>query len=659
MNLAAQPKAKPNIAKRSFLSEARRMSIAHHFRAFAFMSPYLLSFFFFLFLPAVVGFLISLTDWRILGDPGWVELQNYFTVFDDNMFWKAFGNTLSFSVMTVIPMVLGGLLLAVLLNERLHGRLITRTVIFLPYAVMVTIVGILWRWIYDTNFGLANYYLTELGLPAIGWLTKPNVALIAIAITTVWWQIGTNTVIYLAGLQEIPEDLYEAAKVDGANALHRFFYITVPSLRLIHIFVIPLAIINSLRVFGQVLVMTQGGPIASTYTLVQHLYSVGWVNFRQGEAAAVGVILFAITFLLTLIQLSYFGALNFNDPDKASKPNLFSQMISGFNQLLLVPIYRLFTLIVQFLLQVVIDALEGLGILGAKLFAPLNRGKEGRTLFKTGWWKAALGYPIMIIVTLLWLTPIAWMFVTAVKPEGQVRQIPIEWIPQDITFQNFYNVLEAYPITEWFLNSLNVAIITTLFSLFIYILAAFPLAFYRFRGRGVVFLGILATMLIPVEATMIPLFIALARLGIADNYFSLIMPVAANAFGLYLLVQFFQTIPQDLLDSARIDGASEIRILWDIILPLSRPALTTVAILTFMASWNNFVWPFIISNSDLTRTLPVGLATVMGSITGSPTSVQYGIVMAGSVLATLPPMLVFIFLQRYFVRGISMSGIKA
>ena len=129
-------------------------------------------------------------------------------------------------------------------------------------------------------------------------------------------------------------------------------------------------------------------------------------------------------------------------------------------------------------------------------------------------------------------------------------------------------------------------------------------------------------MLIPVEATMIPMFIALAKLRIADTYFSLIMPVAANAFGLYLLVQFFQNIPTELIDSARIDGCNELTVLWHIILPLARPALTTVAIFTFMASWNNFVWPFVVTNSENTRTLPVGLMTVMGSITGSPTSVS-------------------------------------
>ena len=176
-------------------------------RPFLFMSPYLVVFFLFLFLPALSGFVISFTDWEILGTPNWVGLENFNYIFGDRMFWRAVSNTLVFTLLTVIPMVVGGLLFAVLFNEKLRGRVVARPVIFLPYAVMVTIVGILWRWIYDKNFGLANYYLGEINIEPVSWLTSPHVALIAVAITTVWWQIGTNTIIYLAGLQEIPEDL--------------------------------------------------------------------------------------------------------------------------------------------------------------------------------------------------------------------------------------------------------------------------------------------------------------------------------------------------------------------------------------------------------------------------------------------------------------------
>lgn len=268
-----------------------------------------------------------------------------------------------------------------------------------------------------------------------------------------------------------------------------------------------------------------------------------------------------------------------------------------------------------------------------------------------------LSHLVLWIVIVLMAVPTLWMFSTALKPEGQVREIPIRWVSGDMTLDNFRAAIDNYPMDEWFWNSMIVAVSTTIFGLAIYALAAYPLARMEFPGKRVVFIGVLATMLIPVEATMIPMFIGLSRLEMTDTYFSLIMPVAANAFGLYLLVQFFQTIPVEVEDAARIDGCSEFGVFWRIMVPLVRPALATAGIFTFMTSWNNFVWPFIVSGND-TRTLPVGLATAMGSITGSPSSVKYGMVMAGMTLATLPPMLIFIVLQRYFVQGISMTGVK-
>jgi multiple sugar transport system permease protein len=240
-----------------------------------------------------------------------VGLKNFQNLFVDKQFWLAFRNTVSFTALTVPLLCIGGLGLAVLLNMKLPGRIISRTIIFMPYAIMVTVVGILWRWIYDQNFGLLNFYIGSIfpALHNLPWLTSIQRALPAVAITTVWWQIGTNTIIYLAGLQEIPEELYEAARIDGASGWQQFLFITVPNLYLMHIFVIPMSLIGSLRVFGQVMVMTQGGPIGGTYTIVQHLYNKGWVNQFMGEAAAVGVILFVLTFLLTTVQLRFFKAL--------------------------------------------------------------------------------------------------------------------------------------------------------------------------------------------------------------------------------------------------------------------------------------------------------------------------------------------------------------
>jgi multiple sugar transport system permease protein len=262
--------------------------------AYLFLAPYLFVFLLFLLLPTLASIAVSFTQWGVLGFPRWLGLANYRTILSDPMFWLAFRNTLYFALLTVPPLVAGGLGLAV---------------VFIPYAIMVTVVGMLWRWMYNANFGLVNFYLGSLGLPQVAWLTDAAWAMPGVAISTAWWQIGTNMVIYLAGLQEIPVELYEAARVDGAGPWQSFRHITLPGLYLMHVFVVPLSVIASLRAFGQILVMTHGGPLGSTYVLVQHLYATGWVNFRMGEASAVGVILLLITFIFTLFQLRYFRAI--------------------------------------------------------------------------------------------------------------------------------------------------------------------------------------------------------------------------------------------------------------------------------------------------------------------------------------------------------------
>jgi len=265
------------------------------------------------------------------------------------------------------------------------------------------------------------------------------------------------------------------------------------------------------------------------------------------------------------------------------------------------------------------------------------------------------GYAALVATSVLMAAPLLWMLSTALKPESQIFRYPIEWIPQTPTLSNFARVLSDYPIARWFFNSMAVALLTTAVGVPLYALAAYPLARLNFPGKRVVFLIILATMLMPVEATMVPLFLGLSRMRLSDSYMSLVMPVVANAFGLYLLTQFFQTIPTELRDAAVIDGAGHLTILSRIILPLSKPALTTVSIFTFMASWNNFVWPFIVTNTDSTRTLPAGLAALIG---GVDVGTRFGISMASALIATLPPVVIFIALQRYFAQGISLTGTK-
>jgi multiple sugar transport system permease protein len=277
--------------------------------AYLFLSPYLLLFFLFLLLPAIFGVFISFTNWDILGSPSWSGLKNYQTIFKDALFIKSISNTFYFMLLTAPPMILVGLGLAVLLNQRLRGTALARTVVFLPYVLTVSVVGVVWSWIYQPNVGLLNFYLQMLGLSSINWLGTTTSAMPALAITTLWWTVNVNMIIYLAGLQDIPAELYEAAELDGAGSAAKFRFVTLPLLLPINAFVIPLTVISAWRVFGQAYVMTQGGPEASTYVMAQYTYLMAFQNFQMGPASASAVILLLITLVFSLIQLRAFRVL--------------------------------------------------------------------------------------------------------------------------------------------------------------------------------------------------------------------------------------------------------------------------------------------------------------------------------------------------------------
>lgn len=275
---------------------------------------------------------------------------------------------------------------------------------------------------------------------------------------------------------------------------------------------------------------------------------------------------------------------------------------------------------------------------------PLNH--EGLT-------RGALFYIILILTALAVIFPFLWMFSTSVKLESEVVTYPPRLFPRDFTLSNYINIWSRIPFGNFFLNTIIFAGSVTLISLFFDSLTAYALARLSFPGRDLLFLLILATLMIPFQITMIPLFITIYKLGWLNTFAGLIVPRTSNAFGIFMLRQFFLSIPADLESAARIDGCSEFRIYRQIILPLSKPALGTLAIFHFMYNWNDFLWPLIITNSVEMRTLPAGLALFMGQHV-----VEYAVLMAGATLAIAPLMIAFIFVQRYFVRGIALTGLK-
>ncbi|HEU4325557.1 MAG TPA: carbohydrate ABC transporter permease [Roseiflexaceae bacterium] len=257
----------------------------------------------------------------------------------------------------------------------------------------------------------------------------------------------------------------------------------------------------------------------------------------------------------------------------------------------------------------------------------------------------------LMLGSVLMLLPFAWMLSTSLKSPALVFSYPPVWIPRPPVWSNYSEAVAAMPFGRFYLNSLFVTGSVTLLQLLTASLAAFAFARLRFRGREALFLLYLATLMIPFQVTMIPNFILVRWLGWYDTFQALILPTAFSAFSTFLLRQHFLGLPRDLDEAARIDGASSLRIWWSIILPLSGPALAALAIFAALNSWNDFLWPLIVTNSEEMRTLPVGLSTFQGEY-----KIEWHLLMAGSVIAMVPVLLVYTIAQRWFIRGVAMSG---
>ena len=269
---------------------------------YLFVLPYLIVFVLFRFGPAVVGFFISLTNWKIIGSPSPVGFSNYQTLVTDPQFLTSLENTLYFMLLTAPLLVLLGLALALLVDQQLHGRVIARTAIFMPYVVMSTVVGVIWLWILNKESGILNYYLSLIGIHPLAWLTDSNTAMPAVAIATLWWTVGFNMIIFLAGLQDVPQELEDAARVDGAGEFAVFRHITLPLLAPATFIVVMLTLINTFQVFDQIYVMTGGGPSLATLTIIQYLYYQAFEFYKLGYGSAVAYVALAVLIVLAVIQ---------------------------------------------------------------------------------------------------------------------------------------------------------------------------------------------------------------------------------------------------------------------------------------------------------------------------------------------------------------------
>lgn len=264
-----------------------------------------------------------------------------------------------------------------------------------------------------------------------------------------------------------------------------------------------------------------------------------------------------------------------------------------------------------------------------------------------------LRHSLLFFGVFIMIFPFIWMLLTSFKAEQEILRVPLTFVPLGPTFENYVNVCSTIPIFRYFINSLWVASVGTLFVLITSAFAGSVFAKYDFPFKNILFIIILGTTMIPFECYMIPFYLMISKAGLIDTYTGIIAPLVITSFGVFLMRQHVASIPDDLMDAARIDGCSELRVFWNVIIPLSIPALSALAIFNFMFCWAFFVWPLIITNSADHFVLEVGLTIFQNQYT-----IAYGPVMAGTAISVVPVVLIFMFFRRHIISGMAMSGMK-
>lgn len=274
--------------------------------AYIFLTPFMIFFLIFVVRAVVAAVQLSFFDWPILRPTKiFINFDNYAELLQDDVWWTALSNTIKFTIMTVLGTTIVALAAAVAVTRPIKGQGCFRVLLYMPSLFSVGAVGLIWVWLLNSQFGIVNYGLSFIGIRPINWLGDPALVLPALSLTTIWWGFGFPMLIFIAGLQGIPEQLYEAARIDGASGSQIFFNITLPLLRPTLLFVTVTGVISHFQVYGQPLIMTNGGPGRESYTIIFYLYQIAWTAFRMGYGAAVAVVIAIIMAVITTFQFLF------------------------------------------------------------------------------------------------------------------------------------------------------------------------------------------------------------------------------------------------------------------------------------------------------------------------------------------------------------------
>ena len=563
-----------------------RAARSEHVSGWLFVAPAALLIGIFGILPIGWAALLSFQNNDLLTTPTWVGTQNYHTLVNDPVFRQSVNHTIVYTLLFVPLSVGGSLALAMLLNARIRFSRFYRTAVFIPVATSTVATGLIFNWLLEPTYGVANYLLGKVHLGPYGFFQNPDQALYSIVAMTVWGWLGFDVIVYLAALQGVPASLVEAARLDGAGRWATFRHVVFP-------------LVSPATLFSDRVVDDQRAA-GVRRDLRDHARRPAARHHRDG--------------LLPL------------QPGVRAVP----RRVRGGHRRGAVR--------------------DHAGVLAAAAVA----GQPPGALRLMRWpLPFSPRHLALMPIAALMLVPLGWMLLTSIQTLPESRHFPPVLIPSGIHWQNYPDAWNAAPFGRFFANSMIVTLSAVAGNLVFCSLAGYAFARMRFFGRDVLFVALLATLMVPFQVTMIPTFLIVQKMGLVNSLPALIVPNLVTPFGIFLLRQFFRTLPIELEEAARMDGCSRLGVLVRVVLPLSMPALATLAIVTFLWTWNDFLWPLIVITSTNQSTVQLGLAQFQGAH-----QTNWTLLMAGNVMALAPMLLVFIIGQRWFVQSLASTGLK-
>ncbi len=618
--------------------------------AYLFVLPMVLLMAGLIFWPFISAILMSTTTFNFnTGDTVQVGLKNYQRLYTNSDYLLSLSNTINFTFWSLSIKFVTGMTIAMILHAKLPWRNLLSAIMLLPWIVPEIVTALAWKSIYDPLFGGLNPILQGLGLidRPLGWLSDANMALGSVIAVNVWKGIPFFTLLLLAGLKAIDTELYESAEVDGANAVQRFRYITLPGMRYVILVVLLLSFISTFNQFGLIFLMTGGGPSGATrlYSILAYEKAIGSLQYGPGSAIALSVAPL-MAFLIYLLS-KYMR----HDERAAGVDNKrFNLGIGKF-------FGALFSLILDILFWPFTMLNRGLEKLGLALRQRMT-GSSQKPVFKPeGRERMGIGVRVLILLPIMVfvLFPFYWVVITSFKTTSQISQRQSIFWPSPATLTQYQNLVFDSPFVMWLGNSIFVAALATIISVAIAALAAYALTRLKFLGAGLLTTAILITYLLPGTLIFIPLYQTLSDMGLINSYGALLTtyPTFLVPFATWVLIGYFRSIPVELEEAAMIDGASRLYAFVRITLPLAAPALLSVALFAFTNAWNEFLFAFVFITSESLRTLPIGLQSmVVGDI------LPWGELMAASLLTAIPVAILYMYAQRFLVGGLTVGAVK-